>query len=161
MCVWFSSTIFGHKCLSGCVRIVFMHLWLCHSCLKTNSNTFAEAHVDKDSDGKSYTHSCCSWTVTNIQIWQKIGKNPYHLSIVDWEECVQVWYVEEQYENSEDDCENGYEHHYSETWEVGQCKKPHFGSACCQHGRQTSYRGHLEREKYIYFSFLVCFLVFF
>ena len=28
----------------------------------------AEAHVAKDSDEKSYTHSCCSWKVTyNIQ----------------------------------------------------------------------------------------------
>ena len=43
-------------------------LRLHHSCLKTNSDTSAEARVanDNDSDGKSYTHSCCSWKVTYI-----------------------------------------------------------------------------------------------
>ena len=31
--------------------------------LKNNSDTPAEAHVAKDCDGKSYTHSCCSWKI--------------------------------------------------------------------------------------------------
>ena len=46
-------------CLSGCVRIIFKHSWLCHSCWKTNSDMSPEARVAKDSDGKSYTHSWC------------------------------------------------------------------------------------------------------
>ena len=45
-------------------RIVFKHSWLRHSCLKTNSNTSAEACVASGRDGKPYPHSCCSWKVT-------------------------------------------------------------------------------------------------
>ena len=67
--------IFHHNlwpvCLSGWVRIVFKHLWLCHLCLKTNSNMSAEARVAKDSNGKSYTHSCCSCSFCHIQFCEK------------------------------------------------------------------------------------------
>ena len=34
----------------------FKHSWLCHSCIKTNSDTSTEARVAKVNDGKSYTH---------------------------------------------------------------------------------------------------------
>ena len=55
---------FPSQSLATCAKIVFKHSWLCHLCLKTNSNTSAEARVAKDCDGKSYTHDCCSWKVT-------------------------------------------------------------------------------------------------
>ena len=35
-----------------------------HSCLKTNSDTSAEARVARSSDGKPYPRECCSWKVT-------------------------------------------------------------------------------------------------
>ena len=44
-------------------EFVFKHLWLRHSYWKTYSDTAAEARVAKDSDGKSYTRSCCSWKI--------------------------------------------------------------------------------------------------
>ena len=55
---------FDHKSLSSRARMVFKQEWRSHECLKTNSDMSAEARVAKDSDGKSYTHSCCSWKVT-------------------------------------------------------------------------------------------------
>ena len=44
-------------CASAGVSELFLSK---HSCLKTNSDMSTEACVAKDSDGKSYTHSCCS-----------------------------------------------------------------------------------------------------
>ena len=71
-------TIFGNVCLSGCVRIVFKQEWRSHECLKTNSEMSAEARVAKDSDGKPYTHSCCSWKVIYIKGVIQIADNADH-----------------------------------------------------------------------------------
>ena len=51
---------------------VFKHSWLRHSCLKTNSDTSAEAPVTRSSDGKPYRHECCSWKVTYISRYIEI-----------------------------------------------------------------------------------------
>ena len=39
--------------------------------LKNHSDTSAEARVAKGSDGKPYTHSCCSWKVTYYLAYRK------------------------------------------------------------------------------------------
>ena len=46
--------------------VQWCHVTLRHSCLKTNSDTSAEARVARSSDGKPYPLECCSWKVTFI-----------------------------------------------------------------------------------------------
>ena len=73
---------FSHENLNRCVRIVFKLSWLCHSCLKTNSDMSAEARVAKDSDGKSYTHTPAVHGKSHTDSkylqhnWMKSGKHP-------------------------------------------------------------------------------------
>ena len=52
----------------------FKHSWLCHSCIKTNSDTSAEARVAKVNDGKSYTHlvfffADCNRSTNTSYLW--------------------------------------------------------------------------------------------
>ena len=42
-----------------------------HLCLKTNSDTSAEARVARSSDGKPYPLECCSWKVTYLTTIEK------------------------------------------------------------------------------------------